>query len=135
MIIKHFDVAILGSGISGSYCALKIAKEYPNIKTALFDMGRQPGKRRSQMWGFLGLFPNSDGKLYTHDLENVESVIGKRRTSYTNKWMEDYLDKIIPNMKVIKDTHINKGLEKKVKKSKFKIQQNDHYQLVPKEIH
>jgi uncharacterized FAD-dependent dehydrogenase len=135
MTIKHYDVILVGAGVSGSFAALKIAKEYPDVKVALFDMGRPPAKRRSQMWGFLGLFPNSDGKLYTNDLKNVEDMVGKRKAISAKKWMDDYLDKIIPNMKIIKDTNINKNLEKKIKKAKFDIQKNDHVQLFPKDVH
>lgn len=132
--MNNYDIAIIGSGVAGSFAALKIAKEYKNVKTILFDLGRPPSKRRRQLEGWLGVLPNSDGKLYLNDISKVAEVAGTRRARAAEKWFNNYTADIF-DLKVVKDKPPSVSAEKKIKKSGFDLQLNNYMQLYPRDIH
>jgi len=129
-----YDIAIIGSGVAGTFAALKIAKEHKGKKVILFDESSAPGKRRSQMSGFLGLLPTSDGKLYLSDIDKVSPITGNRKVNASLKWFNSYIKNIF-DLTVVKDLGPKVNLEKRIKKSGFEIVKNDYIQLYPREIH
>lgn len=42
---EHVDIAIIGCGVSGTYCAAKIAQQYPEKKIVLYDVADRIGGR------------------------------------------------------------------------------------------
>lgn len=131
---NNFDIAIIGSGVAGTFAALKLVKEHKRKSIILFDSGSPPGKRRSQMCGFLGTLPTGDGKLYLRDTDKVSSLIGTRKANSALKWFNDYVSNIF-DLSVIKDPGPKVNLDKRIKKSGFEIVKNDYIQLYPREIH
>lgn len=129
-----FDVGIIGAGVAGSFATYKIAKEYKNVKTVVFDLGRPPMKRRRQLEGWLGCFPNSDGKLYLNDISKVAEVIGLRKAKSSYTFFNNTF-KNIEDLKVITDKSPQISVEKKFKKAGYEIHLNDHIQTYPKDIH
>ncbi len=129
-----FDVGIIGAGVAGSFATYKIAKEYKNIKTVVFDLGRPPMKRRRQLEGWLGCLPNSDGKLYLTDINKVSNLTGLRKAKSGFTYVNNVL-KNIDNFKIIKDKSPQISLEKRLKKHGYEVELNDHLQVYPKDIH
>jgi hypothetical protein len=129
-----FDVGIIGAGVAGSFATYKIAKEYKNVKTVVFDLGRPPMKRRRQLEGWLGCLPNSDGKLYLTDINKVSNLTGLRKAKSGFTYVNNVL-KNIDDFKIIKDKAPQISLEKKFKKHGYEIELNDYLQLYPKDIH
>lgn len=129
-----FDVAIVGCGTAGTFAAYKIAKDHPHIKCVIFEAGRGPQKRRFQMQGFLGLLPNSDGKLYTDDIDNLKKLCKQKITNTAFQWFKDNIAKTC-NTKVIEDTLPYKLPLKKIKNSGFTFSKQNFIQIVPHEIH
>jgi len=129
-----FDVGIIGVGTAGAFSAYKIAQNYTNIKCVIFDTGRAPGKRRFQMSGFLGLLPNSDGKLYLNDIDSLKKICKKKATSSAYSWFQNNTSSTLNN-DVIEDTQPYRSTIKKIKNNDFTLTTNDHIQLIPKEIH
>lgn len=132
--MDNYDLGIIGAGIAGSFAALKVAKEYKNVKTIVFDLGRPPSKRRRQLEGWLGVLPNSDGKLYLNDITAVSDVTGTRRAKTANTWFNNYMADVV-DLKVIKDKSPSVSMEKRIKKSGFNLKLNNHMQMYPKDIH
>lgn len=132
--MRDFDIGIIGAGVAGAFATLKLAKDHKNIKVALFDLGRPPMKRRRQLEGWLGCFPNSDGKLYQTDINKVAELTGVRRAKSSHTWFRHIMEQI-DNYKIVKDRSINLALDKKIKKLGYDITLNDYVQIYPKEIH
>ena len=132
---NSFDVGIIGSGMAGAFAALKLAKEYKNIKTVLFDLGRPPGKRRRQLEGFLGTLPNSDGKFYIQDSSFVANVSGNRITKKSSDWLFKFLENQGIDCTVTVDHSPSVAAEKRIAKAGFEYYKNDFIQFYPKEIH
>lgn len=129
----HYDIGIIGSGIAGTFAALRIAEKY-KANTILFDIGRPPGKRRRQIEGFLGCFPTGDGKIYTEDLNKVKSIVDGRKVIPAYKWVLNYL-KQVNSMKLIKTPKVSVNLRKKIKKSNFTLEYKNYYQWKPESVH
>jgi uncharacterized FAD-dependent dehydrogenase len=129
-----FDVGIIGAGVAGSFAALKIAREYPDVKAVLFDLGRPPAKRRRQLEGFLGCLPNSDGKLYLNDLDKVTNLVGTRKSKSATTYFNNVL-KNVNTFKTVKDKGPSISAEKRFKKIGYEISLNNYIQLYPKDIH
>lgn len=129
-----FDVGIIGAGVAGAFATLKIAKEYKNVKTVVFDLGRPPMKRRRQLEGWLGCLPNSDGKLYLNDFDKVSNLVGLRKAKSSLTTFNNVLSNI-GKFKVIKDKAPIASLDKKLKKAGYDVKLNDYMQMYPKDIH
>lgn len=132
--MTNFDVAIIGAGVAGAFAALKIIQTNKNIKIAIFDIGRPPQKRRVQMVGWFGLFPNSDGKFYLNDIDKVSEITGTKKSSSANKFISDYISNLT-DYKTIKDKSPSITAEKRIKKFEFNVELNNYVQLYPKDIH
>ncbi len=132
--MNNFDVGIIGAGMAGSFAALRLAKEHKNIKTVLFDLGRPPGKRRRQLEGWLGVLPNSDGKLYINDIKKVSESTNAKKAKSANTWLTNYISDVF-NPKIIKDRSPLVSADKRIKKFGFNVVLNDLIQMYPKEIH
>ena len=129
-----FDVGIIGAGVAGSFATYKIAKEYKNVKTIVFDLGRPPMKRRRQLEGWLGCLPNSDGKLYLTDIDKVSNIIGLRKAKSSFTYFNNIL-KNINDYKIVTDKKPQVSVEKRFKKAGYEIQLNDYIQIFPTDIH
>lgn len=132
--MNTFDIGIIGSGIAGTFAAYKIAKEHKNAKVILIDIGRPPQKRRQQMNGFLGVLPNSDGKLYLNDQESIASIVGNKKAKSSVKWVNNIISNV-NDFKIIKDKSPSISTVKKITKAGYDLKLNDHVQMIPKEIH
>lgn len=129
-----FDVGIVGSGVAGTFATYKLAKSHKKIKTLVIECGRPSRKRRSQMAGFLGLLPNSDGQLYLNNLEQVKNITTNKKCDNAYNWFVNETESILNNT-IIQDKKLNISLEKRIKKAGYSIQLNDIIQLFPQEIH
>ncbi len=129
-----FDVGIIGAGVAGSFATYKIAKEYKNVKTVVFDLGRPPMKRRRQLEGWLGCLPNSDGKLYLTDIDKLSAITGLRKAKSSFTYFNNVL-KNINDFKVTTDKKPQASVEKKFKKHGYDIYLNDYIQIYPSDIH
>jgi uncharacterized FAD-dependent dehydrogenase len=132
--MNNYDVGIIGAGVAGAFATLKLAKDHKNAKVILFDLGRPPAKRRRQLEGWLGVLPNSDGKLYLNDIEKVTEITGWRKAKAAHNWF----DKVLSNVdifKVVKDKPLSISLDKRFKKAGYQVALNDYIQIYPKDIH
>lgn len=132
--MKDFDVGIIGAGVAGAFATLKLAKDHKDVRAILFDLGRPPMKRRRQLEGWLGCFPNSDGKLYQTDIVKVAELTGLRKAKSSHTQFKHVLDQI-DDFKVTKDRSPIASMEKKIIKLGYDITLNDYVQVYPKEIH
>lgn len=132
--MNNFDIGIIGAGVAGAFATYRIAKDHKNTKAILFDLGRPPMKRRRQLEGWLGVLPNSDGKLYLSDSDKVSEIVGARKANSSNKWITTVF-KSAADLKVIKDKAPSISVEKKLKKAGYEIHLNNYMQLFPKDIH
>jgi uncharacterized FAD-dependent dehydrogenase len=132
--MNTYDVAIIGTGVAGAFATYKIAKDYKDVKLLILDLGRPPMKRRRQLEGWLGCMPNSDGKLYLNNLEEVANITGKRLINSSFKEVKNVFNNI-SDFKIIKDKNPNVNFSKKINKLGYEIKLNDYVQLYPKEIH
>jgi Uncharacterized FAD-dependent dehydrogenases len=129
-----FDVGIVGAGVAGAFATLKIAKDHKNAKVVVFDLGRPPMKRRRQLEGWLGCLPNSDGKLYSSDLDKVADIIGVRKAKSSHTWFNKLLANV-GDFELTKDRSPNVSLEKKLNKIGYNVSLNNYVQIFPKDIH
>lgn len=129
-----YDIGIIGSGIAGSFAALRLAQKHPGVKTILFELGARPAKRRRMLEGFLGCLPTTDGKIYPNNIDDVMNVADGRKIKSIYGWVSDIFAEVSP-MKLIKTTSPSYAIQKKLKESKFEIKLNNHYQWQPANIH
>lgn len=129
-----FDVGIIGAGVAGAFAAYKLSKEYKKNKIIVFDLGRPPMKRRRQLEGWLGCLPNSDGKLYTSNIDKVAELCGLRKAKSGFTYFNNIL-KNIDNFKIVPDKKPQVSVEKRFKKAGYDIFLNDYIQMFPKDIH
>src|SRR5574343_567065 len=130
----NFDVAIIGSGVAGSFAAARLAQKHSKNKTLLLEFGASPAKRRRFLEGYLGSLPNGDGKLYTQDFDQVINIADGRSAKSANQWIMDILKEVNP-MKLIKDKGPNPNIIKKIKQENYELKLNDYYQRKPDSIH
>jgi uncharacterized FAD-dependent dehydrogenase len=129
-----FDVAIIGAGVAGSVAAYRIKKANEKIKLAIIDVGRPPLKRRRQIEGWLGCLPNSDGKLYTHDLNNLKEFLTEESIeSGLEYYMNLYSSFRKPEL--TKNKPMSKKFSKELNSKGYSIEYSDYYQIFPKDIH
>jgi len=132
--MNTFDIGIIGAGVAGAFATLKIAKDYKDVNTVVFDLGRPPMKRRRQLEGWLGCLPNSDGKLYQNDIVKVSEITGVRKAKSANTWIKHVLSDI-DNFKIVKDKSPAVSMGKKLVKAGYDTMLNDYVQIYPKDIH
>ena len=132
--MKKYDIGIIGAGVAGAFATLKIAKDYKNIKTVVFDLGRPPMKRRRQLEGWLGCLPNSDGKLYMNDIHKVSTLIENKYVKNSISYFNDVMSNV-NDFQITKDKPMSLSMEKKLKKIGYDINLNDYIQIYPKDIH
>lgn len=136
MIIDNtiFDVGILGAGMGGSIAAYKMASEYPDAKTIVFDLGRPFGKRRRQLEGWLGCLPNSDGKFYIEDTHHLEAIVGKDSIERNSKYFLNLLGQVSP-LDIIEDVGPSKQTKNALAKNNYNLFTSNYIQTIPKEVH
>lgn len=130
---KIYDVGIIGSGIAGSFAALRLAQKH-NVKSILFELGAKPQKRRRQCEGFLGCFPTTDGKIYKNDIDSVLNISDGRRVKAINNWVFETFEEAGP-MKLVKTASPSAQTQKKIKEHNFVIKTHNYYQWNPNSIH
>ena len=129
-----FDVGIIGGGMAGVFAAYKLAKTSKDVKCIMFDIGRPQGKRRQQLCGWLGVLPNSDGKLYHSNVDDVAELVGSRKANTSFSFFKEVLRNVV-DFKTIKDRPLNQSLEKRLKKLDYNIRLNNYSQIYPKDVH
>ena len=133
-MIKEFDIGILGAGVAGASALLRVLTENKTAKVLVLDAGRPAQKRRHQVFGFLGGFPGSDGKLYVNNFKPVSDLAGAKKANNAKKWLHSQLSNAL-DLTLKHDNKISVSGEKRIKKNDYSIKYNDHYQLAPKDIH
>lgn len=131
---NYFDVIVIGGGMSGAFAINKMAKLKSDSKIALMEFGRPPLKRRRQLEGFLGCWPNSDGKLFLNDVDKITELCGVRKTTTAYNHSLLMLNDILENAKTIKTDKPQKSLLNKLGKH-YTITYNNYIQSFPKDIH
>lgn len=125
-----YDIGILGSGVAGTFAIQQINKSAPNTKLLVIEMGRPPLKRRSQMCGWLGCLPSSDGKFFVKEPDNVY----RKDYKSAHEKLIKVLDKVINTSKLLKNNP-NPSFIKRLNKNNFEYECNEYLQLYPKDIH
>lgn len=132
--MNDFDIGIIGAGVAGAFATLKIARDYPDVRTVVFDIGRPPLKRRRQLEGWLGCLPNSDGKLYLHDLEKLKELLKEDTIDCGFRYFKNIMSKI-GSYSTTKDRNPLSSLDKKLNRNGYSLHTNDFIQIYPKDIH
>lgn len=127
-----YDVGIIGAGVAGAFATLKMSQE--DAKCLVIDSGKAPLKRRHQIHGWLGCFPNGDGKLYLNNLEDLADITNNKNAKSSFLEVKSIF-KDINNFKVIKDSAPLSSLSKRLGKAGYEITTNDYIQTIPKEVH
>lgn len=130
--MKTYDIGIIGAGVAGAFAALRVAKNHPDKKVILIELGRPCGKRRRQLEGWFGCFPNSDGKLHLNDISQILDIADGRRVKSIKNWTLDIFENIIP-LKIIKDRQPQVSVVKRANNLSLKIIKNDYIQWEPDE--
>jgi uncharacterized FAD-dependent dehydrogenase len=133
-MVTIYDVAIIGAGVAGVFAANQILSKQKKVKTILFDIGRPPMKRRSQMFGFGGLLPNSDGKFYLSDTKKVSTITGDAKVKSAYDSVISTLE-LIDKTDIIKDDGPSKSISSLAKKAGYKIIKNSYIPLFSPHIH
>lgn len=131
---QTYDIAIIGSGMAGSFAALKIAEEHKNKSVIIFELGRPPGKRRRQLEGWFGCFPTGDGKIYANDADKVSAMSDGRKVKGASNYFQSKLKEIEP-LKLIKTKLPNNQFMKKAKELGFSLDALNYVQWHPDNIH
>ena len=129
-----FDICVAGMGVAGVFAVYRLAKEHKNIKVLGIDFGKQPMKRRQQLFGWLGCLPSGDGKIFLNDLNKVSNIVGARKTKSANKCVQDVF-KRFSDCKVIKDLGPKASIKKRLNDAGYRILLNNYMQLYPHDIH
>ena len=131
---KNYDIGIIGSGIAGTFAALRATEHHKNANVILFELGRPPMKRRRQLEGFLGCFPTGDGKIYLNDINKVLDIVDGRKAGPANKWVMSWMNEVNP-MKETKDRKPSAAMLKRIKANNFDIELNSYIQWKPESVH
>lgn len=131
---KIFDLAIIGSGPAGLFCAMKVAQKNKNLKCALIEFGRPPAKRHRQLEAHGGCLTNSNGTYYINDVNSVSELTGKRASSFAYKYVIKTLSEL-SDYKITKDKLPKASVIKKINEHNFKLIKNDYIQMYPKDAH
>jgi len=133
---SKFDIAIVGAGVAGCFAALRAVEKFgTDAKIIIFDIGKEFGKRRRQLEGALGVFPNSDGKLYLRDLDSLRDLgFDGRSLNAGIKWVDKQLESSGP-LKLISDRGPNISAQSKINSIGCDYLTNDYYQWKPEYVH
>lgn len=131
---KIFDVAILGGGIGGCFSALRLSEEHSNLSTIMIDLGRPFGKRGRFLERALGCFPNSDGKLYLNNLNDVKSLVPSKKANSSYNWVMKQLNNICKT-KLIEEIKPLAPAIKRLDALGYTTINNSYYQWKPESIH
>lgn len=132
--METYDLIIIGAGVAGAFATYKVTTENPNLKVAVIDIGRPPLKRRRQLEGWFGCLPNSDGKFYNTDYNNVANLVGNEVADKSNK----YLNEIFSSTFEYKKTRVKKPTKdfyKKVNQLGYSVKEHGYFQIYPKDVH
>jgi hypothetical protein len=131
---KTFDVAIIGAGLAGALMAHRMMGNKHIGSAVIFDIGRPPLKRRSQICGWLGCFPNSDGRLIVEENPKLAKHIGK--VNY-DKYFSEFLSLIDPENQLVlaENPSPKRGAMKAIARAGFEFEKHTYYQVIPKDVH
>ena len=129
--MQKFDIGIIGAGVSGVFAALRIAEKHKSTRAILFELGKGPGKRRRFLEGWLGCFPQGDGKIYTND---IDKFINKKQAVPASKWVFNQLNEVNES-KLIKSKSPIASTQAKIKELGFDLEVKNYYQWEPESIH
>lgn len=124
-----YDIGIIGAGVSGCLASLRLL-EKSDASIIVFDIGRPFAKRRRQLEGALGCFPNSDGKLYLDNFDQFQH----RNLNNVRKYLYKLLETSGPTTES-KNNNILAGVKKKITDSNYKIHYHNYIQWKPENIH
>jgi len=130
-----YDIGIIGTGVAGSFASYKLSKDYPDAKVIVFELGRPPIKRRSQICGFLGCLPNSDGKLFLNDINKVSNISNLKKVKSNYNDFKKIINNTVNLFTIVKDNGLYSSLENKIRKEGYDIILNNYIQIYPKDIH
>jgi len=129
-----FDIGVIGCGVAGVFALHKLSVEKKNLKIIGFDTGRPHGKRRMRTMGYFGIFPNSDGKLFLNNINEVANITSTRAAKKAYNYFIKTLSQV-NDFNIIKDNSPNKLLTSKIKKLGYELNTNDYIQMYPSDIH
>lgn len=131
--MQHYHLAIIGSGVSAVFALQKLVDLGYKQETIVFDIGRPPLKRRTQLHGWLGCLPNGDGKIYLDDNKELDDVIGGSYSDYMSEITKYLKSKITPTP--VTNAKPNKNVLKNISKQGFEFRHHKYLQTVPKDSH
>jgi uncharacterized protein len=129
-----YDIIVIGCGVAGVFALHKLSVEQKNLKIIAFDIGRAPRKRRAQTFGWLGVLPNSDGKLFLNNINDVANITSTRAAKKAYNYFIKTLSQV-NDFNIIKDNSPNKLLTSKIKKLGYELTTNNYMQMYPADIH
>jgi hypothetical protein len=132
--MNHFDTIIIGGGVAGVFACLRLSEKHRDMKVLCIEAGRGPAKRRHQLYGYFGSFPAGDGKLFLSDVPKVAALTSPKKAKIAYNWVKDVLSNV-NDFEVTKDRSPSISVEKKLKKSGYKLSLNDYIQTHPKDVH
>lgn len=132
--MEKYDLAIVGSGVAGTFALMRVLEKNPNLKVILIDQGRPPARRRRTLEGFLGTLPSSDGKLRPSNLTTLPKGIHFNKIKSIETWLMSILSQV-NEMKLIKDTLPKATTQKLLDQAGYTVSKNDYYQWKPESIH
>lgn len=132
--VKIYDVGIVGCGVAGSFAALRVAENFKDKTAIVFELGRQPKKRRRQLEGFLGSLPFGDGKLYLNDTDKVGKIADKRKVKAIDKWVHDKFS-LAGSMKTVKNKEPSITVKNRLKALNMTMDFSDYVQWKPESAH
>ncbi len=131
--MRHFDIAILGAGVAGSLATYKLSTTTTK-KLIVVDYGRPPMKRRRQLEGWLGCLPNSDGKLYSSDVDKVSVISGKEKAAKAFEEMNAILANVWSTKEVL-DLLPQEHIVQSMTNHGYSVTPQPYSPMFPKDIH
>lgn len=128
-----YDITIIGAGVAGAFALYKLA-DYKDLKTCIIDFGRPPNKRRKQLEGWFGCFPNSNARLYEKDIEKVKGLCGTKTVETANKLVTRLLQNNGPINKS-KNKEPSESVKKRLRKNGYSLALDNYIQWKPENIH
>jgi uncharacterized FAD-dependent dehydrogenase len=127
----HYDIAIIGAGVAGAFAAYNLLDS--KAKICLIDFGRPPSKRRKQLEGWLGCFPNSNARIYKNSCE-IKSKCGTRITNITSSMVDELLfGDELPTF--AKNKAPTESAKAKALKNGYSLVMNNYIQWKPEQVH